>query len=81
MAPPSRPVPPPLEADVGRVALAGAACWAVALVALAVADLAGVRVPGWWLVMCACGVALGVAGSPYSRRRTAREDGGGADGA
>ena len=29
---------------------------------LVVADLAGARVPGWWLQMCVAGIVLGLLG-------------------
>jgi hypothetical protein len=64
-----RPDPPPLETDDVRVVAGGTAAWAVALVVLLVLRLAGVEVAGWWLVMCACGTALGVLGVRYCQRR------------
>ena len=36
-----------------------------------VLDLAGVRVPGWWLQMCLAGIALGVLGLRFVARRKA----------
>lgn len=66
-----RPDPEPLETDDARIVAAGTALWAVALVALGVAGTAGADVHGWWLVMCACGVALGIVGVRFCRRRQA----------
>ena len=68
-AAPRHPDPEPLELDDTRVVLAGTLLWAVALVVLAVADLAGARVPGWWLQMCVAGIALGLAGLRVLARR------------
>ena len=64
-----RPDPEPLELDDTRVVAAGTAAWLAALVGLLVADLVGTSVPGWWPVMCLCGVALGVVGLRYIARR------------
>jgi len=71
-APPRHPDPEPLELDDTRVVLAGTVLWAVALVVLAVADVAGARVPGWWAQMCGVGIVLGLLGLRFiARRRTA----------
>jgi hypothetical protein len=51
---------------------AGAALWTLALVVLAVVDLAGGSIPGWWLWMCGFGTALGLLGIRVVRRRAAR---------
>lgn len=65
-----RPDPPAWETDDFPVVAAGTALWAVALVVLVVLDLAGAtEVHRWWLAMCCCGVALGLAGIRYIRRR------------
>ena len=64
-----QPDPPPLETDDVKIVVAGAVIWVVALVVLTVASLAGADVPGWWIVMCACGAALGLVGVGYCRRR------------
>jgi hypothetical protein len=64
-----RPDPPPLETDDVRIVAGGTALWAVALVVLGIARLVGADVHGWWLAMCACGVALGLAGLRYCQRR------------
>jgi len=62
--------PPPLETDDTRVVLVGTAAWAVALVVLLVLRVADVGdVPDWWLGMCAYGIALGLFGARYARRR------------
>ena len=68
-AAPRHPDPEPLELDDTRVVLAGTLLWALALVVLAVADLAGARVPGWWLQMCVAGIALGLTGLRVLARR------------
>ena len=50
--------------------LLGTAVWAAALVVLLVlrvADVGDVR--DWWLGMCAYGIALGLFGARYARRR------------
>lgn len=66
-----RPDPEPLETDDVRVVALLTVAWAVALVVLVVARLAGSDVHGWWLAMCAAGAVLGVAGVGYCRRRQA----------
>ena len=66
-----RPDPPPLETDDVPVVLGGTALWALALVVLAVLRLTGRDVQGWWLAMCACGIALGLFGYRYVTRRQA----------
>lgn len=66
----SRPDPLPLEGDYVRTVVAGTALWAVALVVLVVllvTDLVDVR--DWWLGMCGYGIALGLVGTWYCRRR------------
>lgn len=68
----SRPDPLPLEGDIVRTVVVGTALWAVALVvliALLVTDQVDVR--GWWLGMCGYGIALGLVGTWYCRRREA----------
>ena len=65
-----RPDPPPLETDDVKVVGVGTALWAVGLVVLGVLRLAdAVEVRGWWLVMCAVGVLLGLVGMRYCHRR------------
>ena len=66
----THPDPAPLETDDVRIVLVGTVAWAVALVvllALRVLDAAEVR--DWWLGMCAYGIALGLFGARYCRRR------------
>ncbi len=68
--PARRPDPPPLETNDSIVVLVGTSLWAGALLVLLVlelADLAPVR--DWWLGMCAYGIALGLFGLYYVRRR------------
>ena len=64
-----RPDPEPLETDDVRIVAGGTALWAVALVVLTVARLAGADVHGWWIALCACGFLLGLAGVRYCQRR------------
>ena len=72
-AAPRHPDPEPLELDDTRVVLVGTVLWALGLVVLVVADLAGARVPGWWLQMCLAGIALGLLGlRAVARRKAAR---------
>jgi len=68
---PRRPDPEPLELGDVRVVAGGTALWLLALVVLAVADLAGAGVHGWWMAMCGCGVALGLLGLRFLARRNA----------
>ena len=65
-----RPDPPPLQTNDAAVVLVGTSLWAGALLVLGVlelGDLAPVR--DWWMGMCAYGVALGLFGLWYVRRR------------
>ncbi len=67
-----RPDPPPLETDDVLTVAVGTAGWALALVVLlALRATDATRVETWWLVMCGWGVALGVVGVRYCRRRHA----------
>ena len=67
-----RPDPPPLETDDVKVVALGTALWGAGLLVLTVLRLTGAaEVQGWWLVMCACGLALGLYGVHYCRRRHA----------
>jgi len=63
--------PPPLETDDVKVVAAGTVAWAVALVVLAVLKLLGEDVRWWWMGMCGYGIALGLYGIRYCRRRHA----------
>lgn len=68
--PARRPDPPPLATNDGLVVLIGTCLWAGALLILAVLELTDATdVPGWWLAMCGYGIALGVFGLYYVRRR------------
>jgi hypothetical protein len=69
MKTPRRPDPEPLETDDVRLVAGGTVLWAVALIALVVARLAGADVRGWWIAMCACGAGLGLLGVRYCQRR------------
>lgn len=67
-----REAPAPVETDVATAVAVGTALWAVALLGLlpfwgwlSSTDRL------WWLGVCAVGIALGLAGLPYSRRRQA----------
>jgi peptidoglycan/LPS O-acetylase OafA/YrhL len=67
-----RPDPPPLETDDVRTVAVGTGLWALGLVVLAVLRLTdATRVETWWMVMCACGLVLGLAGVRYCQRRRA----------
>ncbi len=66
----SRPDPPPLETDDVKVVTVITVAWVIALlvlVVLRVTDLADVR--NWWMAMCGYGIALGLFGIRYCRRR------------
>lgn len=70
--PPRRPDPLPLETDDVPVVVAGTALWALALLALLpftgrLADDGRL----WWLWTCAAGIAVGLFGIRYCRRRRA----------
>ena len=64
-----KPDPAPLKTDDVRIVAIGTALWGVALLALSIAALLGAQVHGWWLVMCLCGVLLGLIGVRYCQRR------------
>lgn len=69
----SRPDPDPLETDDVKIVLVGTALWSVALVVLLVLLVADVtEVRGWWLGMCGYGIALGLYGVRYCRKRQNR---------
>ena len=65
----SRPDPAPLEIDDVKVVAVVTAAWALGLLVLLVLRLAGNDVHGWWMVMCGYGLALGLYGVRYCRRR------------
>ena len=52
-----------------KIVAGGTAAWALALVVLAIARLAGADVHDWWLAMCAAGALLGLLGVRYCQRR------------
>ena len=64
------PDPPPLETDDVKVVGVGTALWAAGLVVLLVMRATGSHeVHDWWLGMCGYGIALGLFGMRYCRRR------------
>lgn len=68
--PARHPDPPPLETNDGLVVAVGTALWVIGLVVLAVLKATdATRVPTWWLGMCGYGIALGLFGIRYCRRR------------
>lgn len=67
----SRPDPPPLETDDVKVVLVITVAWVLALLVLVVLRLTGTEVRDWWMGMCGYGIALGLFGIRYSRRRHA----------
>jgi hypothetical protein len=66
-----RPDPEPLETDDAKIVAGLTVAWAVALLVLGIARLTGADVRGWWLVMCAYGLVLGLVGVRFCRRRQA----------
>ena len=69
---PRHPDPEPMQTDDERVVLVGTVGWVLVLlvlVVLRVADQTEVR--NWWLGMCGYGIALGLVGLQYIRRRKA----------
>ena len=65
-----RPDPPPLETDDVKVVAAGTALWALGLLVLVVLRLTGAaEVRDWWMGMCGYGIALGLYGIRYCRKR------------
>lgn len=68
--PAQHPDPDPLETNDVLLVTIGTIAWAAALLVLLVlrlADRGDVR--GWWLGMCGYGIALGLFGIRYCRRR------------
>ncbi len=65
----SRPDPAPLETDDVKVVAVITAAWALALVVLLVLRVSGGDVRDWWMGMCGYGIALGLYGVRYCRRR------------
>ena len=67
-----RPDPPPLETDDVTVVAVCTALWVLGLLVLAVLRLTdAAEIPTWWMVMCGYGIALGLYGVRYCRRRHA----------
>lgn len=55
-----------------KVVALGTALWGAGLLVLGVLRLTdAAEVQGWWFVMCACGLVLGLYGVHYCRRRHA----------
>lgn len=83
---PTRPAPPPLEANDQLVTGVIGAGWAIALIALLLARGSLPAADRWWIWTCATGFGLGVFGFCYvpvlkrSRARTARRHAGRLDG-
>ena len=64
------PDPPALETDDVKLVGVGTALWAVGLVVLLVLKATGNEdVRDWWLGMCGYGIALGLFGMRYCRKR------------
>jgi Protein of unknown function (DUF2530) len=72
VAPPRRPDPPPEETDDVRIITLGTVAWAAAFVVLFVLrNRLAAHGTSWWLVSCVVGVAQGLFGIWYCRRRRA----------
>lgn len=67
---PARRTVEPVQVDSSRVVAVGTLVWAIALVAL-LPFTDTLREDGrlWWLAACGCGIALGLAGLLYLRRK------------
>ena len=66
----SRPDPGPLQTNDVVIIAIGTAAWTIGLVVLLVLRATGTaEVRDWWLGMCGYGIALGVYGMYYARRR------------
>ena len=67
-----RPDPGPFETDDVVIIGIGTAAWAAGLLVLLGLRLTGTtEVRDWWLGMCGYGIALGLYGMHYARRRHA----------
>lgn len=64
-----RPDPEPLETNDVAIVAAGTLAWALALVVLLVLKATGTDIHDWWWQTCVAGVALGLLGVRYCRRR------------
>ena len=68
----SRPDPGPFETDDVVIIGIGTAAWATGLAVLLALRLTGTtEVRDWWFGMCGYGIALGLYGMHYARRRHA----------
>ncbi|MEX2289798.1 MAG: hypothetical protein WD794_05660 [Mycobacteriales bacterium] len=66
----SRTGPVPLETDDVKLVAVGTTLWALGLLVLVVLRLTGAaEVRTWWMGMCGYGIALGLYGIHYCRRR------------
>ena len=72
--PRTQPPPPPLETDPVRVAMIGTAIWAVTAAALTIwcRDWLTDHDRTWWLGVAYSGVAIGIVGILFCRRRAKR---------
>ena len=61
----------PLDVDGVSAMAAGTIVWAVALVVLLITGTTFASDNGWWLWVCIVGMAIGVIGIAYTRRRRA----------
>src|SRR5690606_3924020 len=66
MTRPRRPDPPPMKTNDVRIAAAGTAAWAVALVVLLIVGLPSDD--RWWLWVCVAGIGIGLFGIWYIPR-------------
>ncbi|GGQ45140.1 putative lysophospholipase L1 biosynthesis ABC-type transport system permease subunit [Actinomadura coerulea] len=66
MSPPRRPDPPAMQTNDVRVAAAGTAAWAVALVVLLIVGLP--PQDRWWLWVCCAGIGIGLFATWYVPR-------------
>ena len=68
MAPPTRPVPPPLEGNDLIINAVITAAWAIAFFVLLALRARLPAADHWWIWTCAAGVAAGVFGLLYVPR-------------
>jgi len=63
---PRRADPPPLETNDVRIAVAGTAAWAIALVVLLIAGPP--EADRWWIWVCVAGIVIGLFATWYIPR-------------